>query len=239
MATTQYVRRKDDIEEQNAIKDGKLEIAMPISIRQPNPQLVPIRPPSLKPESSRPRVSKIMRHANFSTVPPRSNLKKFHNSSIQGEFSRVTTGSYVKLETKNFSHGVNNKSSQITSGTVSAVIPPAIIPTAVISSMTPTVSQVATPTAVIKVFPTENTLKIINKSKIENSVDSKVIIPSLEPTEDTVDVSAVESKVDDIEKKKKRKLENEEIISNNEQEPENQKKRFACPICNRCFARKF
>src|SRR5438045_8289582 len=142
---------------------------MPVSIRQPNPQLVPIRPPSLKPESSRPRVSKIMRHANFSTLPPSSNLKKFHNSSFQGEFSRVTTGSYVKLETKNFSH----KGSPITSGTVSAVIPPAIIPTAV---MTPTISQVATPIAAIKVFPTEKTVKIINKSKIGNSVDSKAII---------------------------------------------------------------
>ena len=135
MTTTQCVRRKD---EQNAIKDDNLEATMSISIRQPNPQLVPIRPPSLKPESSRQRVSKIMRHANFSAVPPKSNLKKFHNSGFQEEFSRVTTDSYVKLETKNFSHGVD-KSSQITSGTVSAVIPPAIIPTvspSIISSMT-------------------------------------------------------------------------------------------------------
>jgi hypothetical protein len=231
MATTQYARRKDAIEEQIAIKDGKLEITMPISIRQPNPQLVPIRPPSLKPESSRPRVSKIMRHANFSTVPPRSNIKKFHNSSFQEEFSRVTTGSYVKLETKNFPRGVN-KSSQITS----TVIPPAIIPTTVISSIAPTVSQVATPA--IKVFPTEKTVKIINKSKIGNSTDSKAINPLLEPAE-VIDESAVESKVDDnIETKKKRKNE-VEIFTNDEQEPEDHKKRFACPICNRCFARKF
>ncbi|CAB4436357.1 unnamed protein product [Rhizophagus irregularis] len=233
MATTQYVRRKGDIEEPNAMNDDNLEATMPISIRQPNPQLVPIRPPSLKSESSRSKVSKIMRHANFSTVPPRSNLTKFHNSDFQEEFNRVTTGSYVKLETKNFSHGVN-KSSQIISGTASAVIPPAVVPTvttSVITSMTPPVSQATTPTTAIKI---ENTAKNIDEYK--PSVDSKPL---------PMDESAVESNVvkteNDVpneETTKKQKLENGlEILSSNG--PEDQKKRFACPICNRCFARKF
>ncbi|GBB87900.1 hypothetical protein RclHR1_01440015 [Rhizophagus clarus] len=235
MATTQYVRRKGDIEELNAINDDNLEAAMPISIRQPNPQLVPIRPPSLKPESSRLKVSKIMRHANFSTVPPRSNLTKFHNSDFQEEFNRATTGSYVKLETKNFSHGVN-KSSQITSGTVSAVIPPAVVPTvtpSIISSTTPAVSQSITLTTAIKI---ENTGKIIDKSKF--SVDSK---PSpMDESANELNVVKTENDVPNGEITKKLKLENGlEILSSSGQEPENQKKRFACPICNRCFARKF
>lgn len=232
MATTQYVRRKGDIEEQNAMNDDNLEAAIPISIRQPNPQLVPIRPPSLKTESSRSKVSKIMRHANFSTVPSRSNLSKFHNSDFQEEFNRATTGSYVKLETKNFSHGVN-MSSQIISGTASAVIPPAVVPTVTTSVITP-VSQATTPTAAIKI---ENTAKTIDKYK--PSVDSKPLRPMDESAVESI-VVKTENDIPNEETTKKQKLENGlEILSSNGREPEDQKKRFACPICNRCFARKF
>ncbi|CAG8523068.1 12252_t:CDS:2 [Funneliformis caledonium] len=223
----QFVLKREDIEEKKVIKGGNLETVLPVSNRQPNPQLVPIRPPSLDPESSRTRVSKIMRHANFSTIPPKSSLTKFH-TGFHGEFS----SSYVKLETKNLSTG-GNKTSQITSGTVSSMMPPANISTSVISSMTP----IVTPTS-IKVFPAEKTVKVSNKSKLVK------ISPR---TTDDADESAVESKLQIKEEIKS------EIINNNDDEQpketttkkrklENEafnEKRFACPICNRRFTRKF
>ncbi|CAI2168860.1 11479_t:CDS:1 [Funneliformis geosporum] len=225
----QYVRKREDIEEQKVIKGGNLETALPVSNRQPNPQLVPIRPPSLDPESSKTRVSKIMRHANFSTIPPKSSLTKFH-TGFHGELS----SSYVKLETKNPSNG-GNKTSQITTGTVSSIMPPAnisTVSTSDIAPMTPMAPPHTTAPTYIKVFPAEKTVKVTNKSKLvkfspkttadddESAVESKVptkyeIINGDEKTKGTTS--------------KKRKLENESL----------NEKRFACPICNRRFTRKF